>query len=598
LTDRASQPQKNSEPNAVTPNGGAKITSPSRRRFLGKVGGASAAAWAASAIGFAPVIGSATQAKAAVLPGNAVNGGQRKTQAYNIRVQAATNHLKQPLPPQKNNGDEQLYDTFIGQYSKSLQHTSIGDPDIASYKKFRAACLSGKQSDFEACTLGGTVPLVSPQAGLAFALIGADEAAVTLPPSPALASAERAGEMVESYWLALCRDVPFSQYGQEPLSQAAIADLNKLSDFRGPKVNGQVTAGTLFRGFTAADQIGPYLSQFFIQPVNGLGNFSMRDPLGNPAQLYLKYLPGLDYMTDDASFLAVQNGQATDPSQARSIFFGFGPNQYESTPGPLADGRGMSGVIHTDELYQHQFWAACELLGDNFPFNPGNPYTASATPNEVGFITFGGPMITGLIGQVALQAAQAVWYQKYYVHRPLRPEEYGGRVQNMLTGRNSYPLNSDVLNSAAASTVFSQHGTYYLPMAFPEGCPTHPSYGSGHATIAGACITLLKAMFDGSASFVNLGVTPMYSPDGIVLQPYTGADVNQITVETELNKMASNIGMARNMAGMHWRSDYTQSLLLGEQVAINYLRDMIHVFNESASFQFNSFSGTPVVISQ
>ncbi len=32
-----------------------------------------------------------------------------------------------------------------------------------------------------------------------------------------------------------------------------------------------------------------------------------------------------------------------------------------------------------------------------------------------------------------------------------------------------------------------------LPMAFQEGSPMHPSYGAGHATVAGACVTILKA---------------------------------------------------------------------------------------------------------
>jgi hypothetical protein len=36
-----------------------------------------------------------------------------------------------------------------------------------------------------------------------------------------------------------------------------------------------------------------------------------------------------------------------------------------------------------------------------------------------------------------------------------------------------------------------------LPMAFQEGSPMHPSYGAGHATVAGACVTILKAFFDG-----------------------------------------------------------------------------------------------------
>ena len=39
---------------------------------------------------------------------------------------------------------------------------------------------------------------------------------------------------------------------------------------------------------------------------------------------------------------------------------------------------------------------------------------------------------------------------------------------------------------------------YLLSMAFPEGSPMHPCYGAGHATVAGACVTVLKAFFDHS----------------------------------------------------------------------------------------------------
>ena len=571
----------------------AQINSKSRRNFIGKVGGLAAAAWTASAVGLSPVLGSdSTKAFA-----NPV-GSYRVTQAYQLRTALASKWLAKGATPQVNNGDEALYhNSYIGQYSKALLHNSLGDPDVSSYKLFLNAARTGKQADWEKCSLGGTVPLTCPQGGLAFALIGADEIQMTIPPSPTLASAERAGEMVENYWQALLRDIPFSQYGLEPVSQAAITDLNKLTDFRGPKVGGKVTAQTLLRGFTAGDQIGPYISQFFMMPVNGLGDFSMRDTTDAPAQLYLSYVPGLDYMTDTSSWLAVQNGQATDPTKARTIFFAFGPNTYQSTPTYLNNGRDMAGVVHTDELYQHPFWAACEMLGNGVPVNPGNPYSATKTPNEIGFSAWGGPMFTGLLGHVALQAIQAVWYQKYYVHRPLRPEEYSGRVQNQLTGKNTYPLHPDVLNSGGTASVFSKFGTYYLPMAYPEGCPTHPSYGSGHTTVAAACITVLKALFDGSKSFTSLGLTPMYSPDGKSLVPYSGADVDQITIGGELDKMASNVGLARNIAGVHWRSDYTQSLFLGEAVAINFLQDLVEAFNEiGGSFTFNKFDGTSITI--
>ena len=74
-------------------------------------------------------------------------------------------------------------------------------------------------------------------------------------------------------------------------------------------------------------------------------------------------------------------------------------------------------------------------------------------------------------------------------------------------------------------------------MAFVEGCPMHPSYGAGHATVAGASVTMLKALFDESFPITN-PVVP--SPDGQTLIPYTGSDANKLTLGGELNKLAAN----------------------------------------------------------
>jgi hypothetical protein len=105
--------------------------------------------------------------------------------------------------------------------------------------------------------------------------------------------------------MALARDVPFSQYGLEPITAAALDDLNKLSDFRGPKASGEVTTGTLFRGFTPGDLIGPNFSAFLL-PLS-LGTLSV-------AQKYNTYASDTDYLTDFLSWLAVQNGQGPFPA--------------------------------------------------------------------------------------------------------------------------------------------------------------------------------------------------------------------------------------------------------------------------------------------
>jgi hypothetical protein len=49
--------------------------------------------------------------------------------------------------------------------------------------------------------------------------------------------------------------------------QAAADDLSSFGDdFDAPKDNtGKVTKGTIFRGFTSGDLVGPYISQFLLQ---------------------------------------------------------------------------------------------------------------------------------------------------------------------------------------------------------------------------------------------------------------------------------------------------------------------------------------------
>jgi hypothetical protein len=163
-----------------------------------------------------------------------------------------------------------------------------------------------------------------------------------------------------------------------------------------------------------------------------------------------------------------------------------------------------------------------------------------------------------------------------------------------MTGAADYPLHKEVLNSQAVDQVFSKYGTYLLPAAFPEGNPQHPSYPEAHGAIAGACVTALKAYF--SESFV-LANPVVASDDGQSLLPYTGADAGQITVGGELDKLADNIAQGRDMAGVHWRSDAAQSLLLGEAVTISILRDQRATYNEPFNgFTFTKFDGTTITV--
>jgi hypothetical protein len=254
-------------------------------------------------------------------------------------------------------------------------------------------------------------------------------------------------------------------------------------------------------------------------------------------------------------------------------------------------------------LFQGYFQAFLVLAGLGAAFDDGNPYANN--PTQAGFATFGGPHIATLLCEVSTRALHAVWYQKWFVHRRLRPEEFAGRVEYNRTHPGTFNVHAS-LGSSTALAAIKQHneqfngvgqGTYLLPMAFPEGCPTHPAYGAGHATVAGACVTILKAWFKESTSIGSLSTPMQPTTNGFALDPYTGADAGQMTVGGELNKIASNVAIGRDIAGVHWRSDATESLKLGEQIAIGILKDQKSCYNEVfGGFSLTKFDGTSVTV--
>ena len=108
--------------------------------------------------------------------------------------------------------------------------------------------------------------------------------------------------------------------------------------------------------------------------------------------------------------------------------------------------------------------------------------------------------------------------------------------------------------------------------------------------MAGACVTTLKAFFDETDTVRN----PMIpSPDGTSLVPYDGPAP---TIGGELNKVASNVAVGRNAAGIHWRTDAVNSLRLGEEVAIGILEEQKATYNDEVSMTLTRFDGTQITI--
>ena len=538
---------------------------PNRRVFLGQVGAATIAAG---------VIGIDAQA--------ASGSNQRANECAKLRRDAATTGLQ--ATPQNlqhpNNQDENIYPNKIGNYSKGLPHNNDGTVVLSAYNALVNAINSGRPADFDAIPLGGTRGLTNPQSGLAFDMQGPDAHALVQPPAPALASREQAAEISENYWMALLRDVPYSQYAANPIANAAAADLTLYgSDFKGAKSGGAVTTATLFRGLTPGDRVGPYLSQYFYQDCNFGAN--------KIEQKITTTVPNVNYMTDFNTWLAVQRGIAQ------------GPDAFDPVPRYMRNGRDIGQWVHIDVLFQAYFHAFLVLAGAGASFDDGNPYNNN--PSQIGFGTFGGPHIATLLCEVSTRALKAVWFQKWFVHRRLRPEVMAERVDRTLFAGAGYPVNAEILNSFNDSNRlkgFMPAGSALLPMAFPEGSPTHPAYGAGHATVAGACVTILKAWFKETTRLVDIGLDPLQpTDDGLSLVPYTGSDAGDLTVGGELNKIAANVALGRNTAGVHWRSDATESMKLGEAIAIGILKDQRACYNEVFNgFSLTKFDGTTITV--
>jgi hypothetical protein len=557
---------------------------PSRRKFISQVG----AALAGSA-----VLGKVSQASAQsqTLEEAAGSTDPRVQQFYKIRVATAKTQASIPIPPHTTNGDEERYADKSGTYTKGILQDGIGLVNLEAFRTFRRAINTGTFDAFEQVITGGPRTQNGPLGGRAFPLEGCDDSQlgnapspanqisqIVVPPAPAAASAAYGTELIEMYWGSLLRDVAFTDYASSSIAAHAAAELSAQPTYAGPRDSaGNVTPDLLFRGPYPGDTVGPYVSQFMVQPT-----YMGVQPM---SQQMVTVLPDIDYMTDPVTYQQVQNGIDT----GQTI-------QFDPQLRYLRDGRGLCAYTHVDVLFQAYFTALLVMGTMGVPANSGSPYVGSTKQN--GFGTFGGPDFAATLPTAARLALNSVWYQKWWIHLRHRPESGGAIARQILTGNGNtldVRLDSNVLNSRAVQTSFNKYGDYFLSQSFPEGSPTHPAYPTGHGTVAGACITILKFFFDNDFVIPN-PVVP--TSDGLALVPYTGGDAGQMTVAGELNKLANNISFGHGIiAGIHWRSDTSSSIQLGEAVAIGMLQDRAATYAEKFSIDIQKIDGTIATIS-
>ncbi|MDQ0193546.1 hypothetical protein J2T20_001896 [Paenibacillus wynnii] len=279
---------------------------------------------------------------------------KRRNKAFRIRLQTAIFQKNRRLPDHPCNGDEKRYRNKIANFSKGLPHNELGEVHLIAYRSYIHALKMGEPEDFEDIPLGGVLKLVDPQAAYAYELAGSDSHRLAISAAPAFSSSEIAGEMVELYWRVLTRDVPFEDYDSNPLTITAASELSSLSNFRGPKVNGRVATGTLFR-----DDI-PYGGTPTVQ----------RNRIT---------VAGDDYLTSYQEWLDIQNGLAPRTT-----------NVYDPILRYIRNGRDLAAWVHHDYSFQSGLGACLILL--NFgaeALDPANPYLKSVT--QAGFGTFGAP---------------------------------------------------------------------------------------------------------------------------------------------------------------------------------------------------------------
>ena len=509
-------------------------------------------------------------------------------------------------------------------------------------------------------------------AGNVLDLEGPDAQAVTMPPAPRLDSDELLAELAEVYAMALVRDLPFRSFPlptsegktvrrsrdtTKPLmrvSASGIPNAAKMlrelpwfyADTSALGLNAEERNRTrevaddgsdIFRGNTPGERIGPYLSQFLLLGNNALGGGRKADE-GNIGygsisieQKTRVATPGLDYMTTWEQFVDVQNG-----ADLRGIESYVDPKSHPSSGHRfITTPRDLATYVHYDALYEAYLNACLFLLASGAPFDRGIPFLEADTfDKQQGFAHFGGPHILTLVCEVATRALKAVRYQKFNIHRRLRPEAVGGLVDRWInepslrdgplhpirrlmegdsyspgfcnlrwsngrmlideTKRHNRANNQtpDRKNDASA-----RKSSYLLPMAFPEGSPMHPAYGAGHATVAGACVTVLKAYFDHGwtpKEWMDGGKPLAYEPsqDGSKLIPVQLQ--KPLTLEGELNKLAGNIAIGRNWAGVHYYTDYIESIRMGEEIAIGLLEEQKLTYPENFTMTVPLFDGGSV----
>lgn len=414
-------------------------------------------------------------------------------------------------------------------------------------------------------------------------------------------------DLAKLYGMAHLRECPLDRLSTACSSKTQRV-LNFLNTFpQGAAAN--LTTETLYRCTYSGCRSGPYISQLLYRPY-----YEGAIPR---TRRFSYEIPGVDLIDRDA-LLSLHNGNT------RSRLYATAPSSSQRDLKYLYNGQTLGSAVHSEPVYQHYYEAALAYVGlftargRNFEDGFRDAHVTSST-------TAGYDDILTSVAAVCTQALRQSYAEKWLRGAKIRPDAFAMRVD---TFRRASAFNLSTGDIPGADTIVdhffadagrrsfmeevvgaanqNRSGTAsYLLDALYES-PAHPSWTHGHAVVAGAAVTVLKAMLvttDDAGNALSWDAEVLLpNSDGSMLD--TLADYGEtagMTYEGELNKLAYNVAVGRNWAGLHFDTELDYSMALGETVAIAFLKAKVceyHVARRDSfhGWTFHALNGTTMRI--
>ena len=493
---------------------------------------------------------------------------------------------------------------YRGVYSKGfVGHTGpngipVG-PNPALYSKFIEAMRTRNQTLLNQ-VYASSSKLVDAHCIFDVELEGKYKSSFVIPPAPSITSLTTTAEILEVYVMALLRNYNFHIldpecifYDDIPMEAKTYLDtligylnlpgIKGLLPYQHFDSNHNITKDTLFRGIARGDVIGPYVSQFFYYET-AIGNLKLEQKY-QCLDLSENIVPDISnsryyFGKTEQYFNEIWNGGLKSFSIQTKT-------KYMTT---ILD---LAMYINRDQIWEAIFVTASLFLSRGIPIGF---HTKSRSPVFSRFINLGPVDLYNLMIRATKLAMNATWVWKWSQLRP-RPEEMAYQI-HLAKAHNDSTINfpEELLNNPILQEIATKNnGKYLMPLGYSQGSPFHPSYPGGHATIAGAMATIMKAWFN--CDCLIPAVVPDMTGNNLVMYKLkNNNDIQYLRIEDELEKLVTNCSHSRNMAGIHYRSDTEVGISIGEQAAISVLEDEVNKYSDEIAFRFRKRSGEVVTI--